>query len=160
LASIGCAMASQIEHLTFWRILQALGGAASIVIPRAVVRDNLNTRDSAKALSLLLLIMGVTPILGPIVGGQVLIFSVWRGIFIIIASVGLTFTSRPVSTMHETVPAQHVIPFGASNIALTSWSLLRQVRYTFYTLAAGFRTAGMFTFVSGAPRVISDSFNV
>src|SRR5690606_27860018 len=73
LAWISCAMAQQIEHLTYWRILQALGGASSIVIPRAVVRDNLNTRDSAKALSLLLLIMGVTPILGPVVGGQVLI---------------------------------------------------------------------------------------
>src|SRR5690606_35716879 len=48
IASVGCAFTSDIEHLTLWRVVQALGGAAGMVVPRAVVRDNLDTRDAAK----------------------------------------------------------------------------------------------------------------
>ena len=64
-ASIGCAFASSIDQLAFWRTVQAFGGAAGLVIPRAVIRDNYDTRDASKALSILLLVMGVTPILAP-----------------------------------------------------------------------------------------------
>jgi len=58
-----------------------MGGAAGMVISRAVVRDHYETQDAARALSMLMLIMGVAPILAPLIGGQILSFAGWRGIF-------------------------------------------------------------------------------
>ena len=80
-ASFFCARASDIDELTVWRIVQAFGGAAGMAIPRAVIRDRFETREAARALSMLMLIMGVMPILAPLIGGQILLFSDWRGIF-------------------------------------------------------------------------------
>jgi DHA1 family bicyclomycin/chloramphenicol resistance-like MFS transporter len=70
LASIGCAGARSIEVLIACRLLQALGGCAPLVIPRAVVRDYFDERGSARMLSVLMLVMGLAPILAPLVGGQ------------------------------------------------------------------------------------------
>jgi MFS transporter, DHA1 family, multidrug resistance protein len=62
-------LTNDIHTLTAWRIVQAMGGAAGIVIPRAVIRDHYNTQKSALAMSLLMLIMGLAPILAPLTGG-------------------------------------------------------------------------------------------
>ena len=58
IASLGCALAGSVEALTGWRVVQAMGGAAGIVIPRAVIRDHYETHEAARAMSLLMLIMG------------------------------------------------------------------------------------------------------
>ena len=63
LGSLGCALAGSAQALTGWRVLQAMGGAAGIVIPRAVIRDHYETQEAARAMSLLMLIMGLAPIL-------------------------------------------------------------------------------------------------
>lgn len=154
LASLGCAFTNNIEHLTMWRIAQALGGAAGIVIPRAVVRDNLDTRDASKALSLLLLIMGVTPILGPILGAQVLLFAGWRGIFGIMTVVGVVLTYFTARNMRETLPPEKAVPLRAGTMARNYWGLIRSRQFIFYALAGGLGSAGLFTFISGAPRIL------
>lgn len=159
-ASVACAFTNDIEHLTLWRVVQALGGAAGMVVPRAVVRDNLNTRDAAKALSLLLLIMGVTPILGPVVGGQVLFIAGWRGIFGIMALVGAILLVAAVRNMKETLPREKAVPLNALTIARNYWSLLRDRQFIFYALAGGLGSAGIFTFISGAPRVLINIYGV
>lgn len=159
-ASIGCMLTNDIEHLTWWRILQALGGAAGIVIPRAVVRDHLETRDAAKALSLLLLIMGVTPILGPIIGGQILLLVDWRGIFAMMALVGLILLIATIRNMRETLTPEHTIPLQVSRIAQNYWGLLRARSFICYSLAGGFGIAGLFTYISGSSRVFINIYGV
>jgi MFS family permease len=72
-ASLGCALAGSAESLVAWRFLQALGGCSSMVIVRAVVRDRCEAREAAKAFSMLILVMGVTPLLAPLLGG-------WMGV--------------------------------------------------------------------------------
>lgn len=91
LASFGCALSSSIEELSMWRIIQAFGGAAGMAIPRAVIRDKFETRDAAKALSMIMLVMGAMPILAPIIGGQLLRLGSWSLIFVLmgVASLGL-----------------------------------------------------------------------
>ena len=68
LASIGAAWADSIPGLTLWRFLQGMGGCAGIIIPSAVVRDRCSARESARAFSLLMLVMGLAPILAPCSG--------------------------------------------------------------------------------------------
>jgi len=160
IASVGCAFTSDIEHLTIWRVVQALGGAAGMVVPRAVVRDNLDTRDAAKALSLLLLIMGVTPILGPIIGGQVLFIAGWRGIFGIMALVGATLLFMTARHMRETLPAEKIVPLRVATIARNYWGLLRDRQFICYSLAGGLGSAGIFTYISGSPRVLINIYGV
>src|SRR5690554_389353 len=86
-ASLLCAFAPSLPLLAAGRFLQALGGCAGMVISRAVVRDHLNERDSAQMYSSLMLVMGVAPILAPIIGGQVLVAGGWRALFWVLALV-------------------------------------------------------------------------
>ena len=80
-ASLGCALAGSAESLVAWRFLQALGGCSSMVIVRAVVRDRCEAREAAKAFSMLILVMGVTPLLAPLLGGWMGVNLGWRSIF-------------------------------------------------------------------------------
>ena len=92
-ASLGCALARNVESLIAFRLLQALGGCAPLVVPRAIVRDHFDPRESVRMLSILMLVMGLAPILSPLVGGQLLKYFGWRSIFwvhAIYASVWLT----------------------------------------------------------------------
>jgi multidrug resistance protein len=88
-ASIGCALAQSMASLLAWRLVMALGAAASMVVPRAVVRDHYDERDSARMYSLLMLILGVSPIFAPSVGGQLIGWTGWRGIFWVLAGLGI-----------------------------------------------------------------------
>lgn len=160
LASVGCAFAETIEHLSFWRIAQAFGGAAGMVIPRAVIRDNFDTRDAAKALSLLMLVMGVTPILAPILGAQVLAIASWRGIFAIMAMAGLALLVAVIRGMRETLQPHQAIPLGPKIIAKNYLGLLAHRRFMYFSLAGGFGSAGMFAYIAGSPRVFIDIYQI
>lgn len=157
-ASIGCAGASDIQHLSLWRIAQAFGGAAGMVIPRAVIRDNYDTRDASKALSILLLIMGATPILAPLLGSQVLLIASWRWIFHIMAAVAAALLFSALLTMRETLNPANVIPLRAGTIVRNYRQLLRHRPFIFYTLAGGFGSAGMFTYIAGSPRIFIEVY--
>jgi len=160
IASIGCTLTDNIEHLNLWRIAQAFGGAASMVIPRAVIRDNFETRDAAKALSLLMLIMGATPILGPILGGQLLTFTSWRGIFGVMTACGGVLFLAALLTMRESLPPEKAVPLHMSHVARTYWSLLRDTPFICFSLAGAFGAAALFTYISGTPRVLIGQYGV
>lgn len=159
-ASIGCANASDINHLVLWRIAQAFGGAAGMVIPRAVIRDNFDTRDASKALSILILIMGVTPILAPILGGQVLTWANWRWIFHFMTLVASVLLLCSALTMRETLHPDRAIPLGFRIIGRNYLDLLRHKRFICYTLAGGFGSAGMFAYIAGSPRIFIEIYGV
>ncbi|MFA5521257.1 MAG: Bcr/CflA family multidrug efflux MFS transporter [Castellaniella sp.] len=160
IATMGCAQAQDIGHLVGWRIAQAFGGAAGMVIPRAVIRDNFDTRDASRALSLLLLIMGVTPILAPILGGQLLIWTSWRWIFHAMTLIaGLLLLSAMIG-MRETLAREYVTPLRPGIIARNYRELLAHRRFLCYTLAGGFGSAGMFTYIAGSPRIFMEIYGV
>ena len=87
-ASIGCALAPSIDFLIGVRFFQALGACSGQVIARAVVRDLFEPREAVQIYSLLVLVMGVSPVLAPLLGGQILQWFPWRTIFWVIATLG------------------------------------------------------------------------
>src|SRR5215467_3097478 len=89
IASAGCAMAKSINMLIVLRFFQALGACSGQVIARAIVRDLFQPRESARVFSLLLLVMGVSPILAPVVGGQIIGWFQWRVVFWVITALAL-----------------------------------------------------------------------
>ncbi|RYH47391.1 MAG: Bcr/CflA family multidrug efflux MFS transporter [Alcaligenaceae bacterium] len=159
-AALGCALSPNIESLTFWRFVQAVGGAAGIVIPRAVIRDHYDTQQSARALSMLMLIMGLAPILAPLIGGQLLIFTGWRAMFWVMMLIGAALLLCVIFIMRESLHPDRVVPLRVSTILSNYAGLLKHRRFMFHSLAGGFGQAGMFAYIIGSPRIFIEIYGV
>src|SRR5438874_829605 len=107
LASAGCAMATSIDALIVLRFFQALGACSGQVIARAVVRDLFEPKESARVFSLLLLVMGVSPILAPLVGGQIISWFEWPVVFWVITALGLFGLTGVILRVPETHHHEH-----------------------------------------------------
>ena len=159
-ASIGCALAPDIATLTVLRFVQAIGGCAGVVIARAVVRDRFDARTSAKIYSLLMLVMGLAPILAPIMGGWILALASWRAIFGVLALFG--FATLLLSWRHlpETRPANAIGDGGVGAALRVYGDLLRDRNFIGYALSGGFALGGMFAYITGSPHVFIELYNV
>ncbi|UIF90485.1 Bcr/CflA family multidrug efflux MFS transporter [Cupriavidus sp. UYPR2.512] len=153
-AAVGCALARSVESLMLWRFLQALGGCAGMVMARAVIRDRLEAHESARAFSSLMLVMGVAPILAPIVGGAILTISGWRAIFWVLAVAGMLILLLVHLRMEESLDRRHAAPLRLGTVAKSYAELLRDREFLGYSLSAGFGSAGMFAYISGSPFVL------
>lgn len=160
LASAACALAPSVEFLTVSRIAQAMGGAAGMVISRAVVRDHYTTQEAARALSMLMLIMGVAPILAPIVGSHVLALVGWRGIFVVITLIGVVLLITVWKVMVESLPPQNKIILSWGNIFRTYAGLLRHKRFAAFALSGGMGSATLFGYIAASPRLFIEHFGV
>ncbi|BFO21006.1 hypothetical protein SHKM778_73940 [Streptomyces sp. KM77-8] len=103
LATALCAIAPTVELLIAFRLVQGLAGAAGIVIARAVVRDLYDGVAMARFFSTLMLISGVAPIIAPLIGGQILRITDWRGVFVVLTGVGLLLTALVWAKLPETL---------------------------------------------------------
>ena len=158
-ASAGCALAPTVEVLTFSRVLQAMGGAAGMVISRAVVRDHYSTQEAARALSMLMLVMGIAPILAPLVGAQILTWFGWRGIFVVITLLGITLLWTLSRVMVESLAPERQIKLSWHNIWRTYTGLLRHTRFLAFALSGGLVSATMFAYIVGSPRLFIEHFS-
>ena len=152
-ASVGCALADNMTHLSWWRLWAAFGGAASLVIPRAVIADVASTgADAARMLSRMVLVMGVVPALAPIFGGFVADYWNWRVIFWIAAIYGaacsvLIFLLLPDTRRYR---ARHLRVSETAARYLRVWG---NRRFRSFVLQGGFATWSLFAFLAGAPGV-------
>ncbi|HSH42448.1 MAG TPA: Bcr/CflA family efflux MFS transporter, partial [Arenicellales bacterium] len=141
LASLACVLAPSIEALTIARVFQALGGCAGIVVVRAIVRDRFEPREMAQALSMLLMIMGVAPILAPVFGAQMLEYFGWQSIFVVLVAYGLLCILAIRLGLEEswTPPAQ---PLRAAHVLGIYGRLLSHRRFMGFALAGSTAQAG------------------
>lgn len=159
-ASVGCALAADIVLLTAWRFLQALGGSAAVVISRAVVRDRTNAREGARAFSLLMLVMGLAPILAPLLGGWVLVISNWRGIFWLLALIGVLLLIAVRYSLSETISRHEASPLRPIQVIRGYGQLLHDRQYIVYTLVGALNFAGMFAYIAASPHVLIELYGV
>ncbi len=160
LASVGCALAPDTVVLSFWRCVAAFGGAASAVIPRAVVRDLADGLAAARLMSRLMLVMGAAPILAPTIGGLLLDAAGWRSIFWVSAVYGLASCLLAWRLLPETLPP-HLRVRRAPAALLGDFIRIGGER-SFLTHAL-MGSAGMvvvFAFIGGAPDVYIRYFNI
>lgn len=160
IASLGCALSGSVQALTGWRVVQAMGGAAGIVIPRAVIRDHYETHEAARAMSLLMLIMGLAPILAPLAGGQLLAIASWRSLFWIMLAGGAMLMVAVARIMKESLAPERVVPLRWSTILRNYRELFRHRGFMAHSLAGGFGQAGMFAYIIGSPRVFIELYGV
>ncbi|MFE6662400.1 multidrug effflux MFS transporter [Streptomyces sp. NPDC057697] len=153
-----CVFAPTAGLLIGFRLIQGLAGAAGIVIARAVVRDLYDGVDMAKFFSTLMLISGVAPIVAPLIGGQVLRFTDWRGIFAVLTLVGLLLTLVVWKWLHETLPPQDRHTGGIGDALRTMRGLLADRVFTGYMIAGSLAFAALFSYVSASPFVMQEIY--
>ena len=159
-ASVGCALAPSIHALAAWRLAQALGACAGIVIARTVVRDLFEPRDAVRVYAALMLVMGVAPILAPLFGGYILIHFGWPAIFWVLAAFGVICFMLAVFRLPETHSGEAPHPFELGHILAGYGRLLEHRRYLGYALTGGFSSAGMFAYIAGSPFVLIDLYRI
>jgi DHA1 family bicyclomycin/chloramphenicol resistance-like MFS transporter len=159
-SSVGCAMARDVNALIALRFLQALGGCAPLVVPRAVVRDYFDQRGSVRMLSVLMLVMGLAPILAPLIGGQLLVNFGWRSVFWILAAYGAFWLVIVTLFLHESLPPARRRRQRAVDVVATYLGLLRDRTYIGYVLTGALIFAGLLAYISGSPFVFIELFRV
>ncbi|MDO9438807.1 multidrug effflux MFS transporter [Hydrogenophaga sp.] len=160
LASVGCALATDIETLVALRFLQGLGAAAGMAIPRAVVRDLHTGADAARLMSLLMLVFSVSPILAPLAGSGVIALTGWRGVFWAVALASVAGLALIYGALDETrTKAQRVeSSFGS---ALRAYGvLLRDWHYLGLVGIGATAMAGFFVYLAGSPFVLINHYGL
>jgi DHA1 family bicyclomycin/chloramphenicol resistance-like MFS transporter len=160
LASIACALASSPEMLIGARFIQALGGCAGGVVARAVVRDRFNHTETARMLSLMTLIMGLAPILAPLLGSALLAFGGWRLNFWFLTAFGLVVGGASLWRMKESRSAETHAQALSENPMRAYLALLKQRRLIGYALVGALNGATLFTYVSASPDLLMGTYGV
>lgn len=160
LATVGCALAGSIQSLMWWRLGVALGGSSGMVITRAIVRDRFDENESAHFYSTLMLVMGVAPILAPVIGGQLLLLTSWRGIFWFIAASGAGCFAAVWWTLPETMAPHQRVRHNAKQIAATYWGLLKHRQFMGYVLAVSGMSGVLFAYIAGSPTLFIEQYGV
>lgn len=154
ITSLLCALATSVPVLVLLRLLQGLFGAAGIVVPRAVVRDLYEGVEASRFFSLLMLVIGLAPIVAPVVGVQVLQVAGWRAIFVVPAVVAAFILLGTLLRIPETCPPERRVRSGLLATVGKPLTLLRDRALVGYALAGGLASATMFAYISGSPFVV------
>ncbi|GAA4681002.1 multidrug effflux MFS transporter [Streptomyces chumphonensis] len=157
-ASAACALASGVEMLTVFRLVQGLTGAAGIVIARAVVRDLFDGLAMARFFSTLMLISGAAPVLAPVLGGQLLRVTDWRGTFVALAAVGLVLTLVTARYLPETLAPADRHRGGLPTALRAMRGLLADRAFVGYLIAGSLGFAALFAYIAASPFVVQEIY--
>ncbi|MFE6894350.1 multidrug effflux MFS transporter [Streptomyces sp. NPDC057694] len=158
LAATMCAFAPSAELLIALRLLQGLSGSAGIVIARAVVRDLYDGMRMARFFSSLLLISSVAPIIAPVLGGQILHFTNWRGIFALLAAIGVVLIALVWRRLPETLAPQRRQSGGFREALWIMRGLFADRVFTGYMLVNGFAYGTLFSYIAASPFVVQEIY--
>ncbi|MBD0837246.1 MULTISPECIES: multidrug effflux MFS transporter [unclassified Streptomyces] len=153
-----CAFAPTVEALVAFRLAQGLSGAAGIAIARAVVRDLYDGVAMARFFSTLMLISGAAPIVAPLIGGQVLRVTDWRGVFVVLTAIGLLLAGVVWAKLPETLPPADRHDGGVGQALRSMRGLLADRAFSGYMLTGGFAFATLFAYVAASPFVIQEIY--
>jgi DHA1 family bicyclomycin/chloramphenicol resistance-like MFS transporter len=153
-----CGMVPSAPLLIGLRVLQGSGGAAGVVIARAIIRDRSTGAAAARSFSFLMLISGLAPILAPVIGGQILRVADWRFIFAVQALFGTVLLFGSWWLLEETLPPQHRHRGRLLGTLLAFPVLARNRRFVGYVAACALAFAAMFAYIAGAPFVFERGF--
>ena len=159
-ASLLCLVAPNIEVLGGLRMLQGIGAASATVVSMAIVRDLFVGRAAATLFSRLMLVLGVAPVVAPTLGGEILRFTSWRGVFAVLAVLALALLVMAALALPETLPPERRRPLGLGNTARTYRALLRDRTFVGLVLVAGLAMAGLFGYVAGSSFVFQEQFGL
>ncbi|WP_250007430.1 multidrug effflux MFS transporter [Actinoplanes sp. M2I2] len=160
LATVLCVVAPNLAILGSLRVLQGLGAAAAAVVGMAIVRDLFSGLAAAKLLSRLMLVIGVAPILAPTIGGAVLTWTSWRGVFVVLALMAIAILTATALLLPETLPAERRRNGGVTGTLRDYGTLFKDRAYVGLILVAGLAFSALFAYVSGSSFVFQDEYGL
>jgi DHA1 family bicyclomycin/chloramphenicol resistance-like MFS transporter len=160
LCSIGCAVSPTLTWLSVFRAAGAFGASAGMVIARAVVRDLAAGQAAAIMMSRLILVMGISPILAPSIGGAILVFAHWRFIFWVLSAYGVVCIITAWRVLPETLPKERRIRLGPIEQVHRYLMILRERTFLTHAIMGGCSTFCMFAYLSGCSPVFEDGFGL
>jgi DHA1 family bicyclomycin/chloramphenicol resistance-like MFS transporter len=160
LASVGCAMASDVQMLIVFRFIQGLGACACFAIPRAIVRDLHTGVDAARLMSLLMLVFSVAPIVAPMAGSFVNEWVGWRGIFWSVAGLALVGIAMTATVLTETRPPHKRVNSGLRNALAAYRMLLGDGRFLALVGIGAFGVASFHAYLAGSSFALIDHYGL
>jgi DHA1 family bicyclomycin/chloramphenicol resistance-like MFS transporter len=160
IASLLVVIAPNLAVLGALRVLQGVGTAAGAVVALAIVRDLYDGRAAATMLSRLFLVLGAAPVLAPTLGGELLRYTSWRGIFAFLAGYGVLMIVVGARALPETLPPERRQVSGVWGTLRSYRGLLRDRVYVGLVVVGGLTMAGLFSYVSGSAFVFQGEFGL
>jgi MFS transporter, DHA1 family, multidrug resistance protein len=160
IASVACAAAPTVGLLVTARLVQGMAGGFGIVVARAIVRDLSGGATAARMFALLMGITGVVPVCAPLLGGQLLLITSWRGVFVVLAALGVPLLVATAAILPETLPAPERHRGGLRTIVGTFGRLLADRTFSPYALAFALSFAAMFAYIAGSSFVLEDIYHL
>lgn len=158
-ATLGCAFAPNISIFIGFRLLQALGGCAGMVVSRAVIRDLFDKKQVANFLSNMALVMGLAPILAPSIGAFISERFGWHAIFYVLAAANIVCLIAVSWLLPETIrKRKERLAFGA--VARSYYHLIRNRDFIGYAIPDTAIRAGMFAYIAGSPFVFINLLDI
>ena len=149
-ASLACAAAQDVRTLIVARLFQALGMSAAAVVPRAVVRDLYSAERAARMLSLMGMVLGIAPVVAPVLGSHLHVWFGWQANFLFVAAYGVFAIVFAARGLPETLRERNARALDPRIMVSTFGRLLASRRFVGYALVAAFSTAGLFAFLTGS----------
>jgi DHA1 family bicyclomycin/chloramphenicol resistance-like MFS transporter len=159
-ASLLCAGAPSIWVLIAARFLQGLGGGVGIVIARAIVRDISDGVTAARLFALLVIVSSVAPIFAPLIGAGVLAIASWRGIFVVLATIGTLLVALSLKRIPETLAAERRQPRGGRKMIAAFSRLLADRDFVPFAVSYSVGFGAMFAYIAGGSYALEDVYKV
>ncbi len=159
-SSVACAISPTVGVLVAMRLIQGMAGSVGIVIARAIVRDLSGGTVAARLFGVLMGITGVVPVAAPLIGGQVLLVTSWRGVFVVLAALGVPLVAATWVMLPETLPAHQRHSGGLRSVLGRFGALMRDRGYLPYAVAFSLSFAAMFGYISGSSYVLENVFGI
>jgi len=154
LASLVCAFTTSVDALIAMRLLQALGGCAGIVAAQALVRDLFPVNEIAQAFSSLTLVIAISPMVAPTVGGYVTAAFGWSSVFMILAAI----TALMMVAVHFALPqgrkADPTLSLRPQEVLKNFYAVVRQPQFLVYGVSGGISTSAGFAYIAGSSDVM------
>ncbi|PHS45978.1 MAG: Bcr/CflA family drug resistance efflux transporter [Marinobacter sp.] len=160
IASIGCALATNIETLILFRFLQALGGSAGPVLGRAAIRDIYTPREAAKILAILASIMALAPAVAPTIGGLLTASLGWASVFLALGGYALVMAVVVAFGIPEPMRPEHRQSLKIGSLLRNYRTIAKDISFLGYTLTNALIFSGLFAFLSGSSFVLIDFLEV
>ena len=152
-SAVGCIYSGNIGTLTALRFFQAVGGCSATLISRTVVRDYFSPREAASIFSYLMLVVGVSPVVAPIIGGYLVVHASWRATFWLVIAIGAACLLSVAIFLRESLPPERRQPVRVSRVLHLYGSLLADRVFLVHALSSSLVMAGLFAYLEGSPLV-------
>ena len=159
ISGIICAFAPSIEILLLGRFLQGLTGSVGVVIAKAIARDFASGQELTKLFALLMMVNGLAPVLAPLIGGQLLLFTTWRVIFVILAVFSAILLAGSL-LFRESLPKEKRVTGGIGVAVKNYLTLIKDKPFLGQTLIQLFAFGGFFAYISGSSFVYQNIFDL